>query len=176
MWRSTTSAGARGFKISNLVADMSMNNSAKVAAFRRHLQNGDVNTRIDKNTQYTHRVEFSRFAPDAAHVDHEKLQNTKWRKESQKAIRDRGNPKSLLRKDINPAQFVATHAGTGQIKISQGGNAVHEYITFRTPIGRTYNRRTGKYEPAYVMQIKYTDNGVHIFPTRTPGSSRSRRR
>lgn len=155
--RSTTGARPQGFKISDLISDTSMSDSAKVAAFRQHLQAGDVKTRIDGRTQKRHQS------------------GAKWRRLVREAIQNGDNPKSLLRKDIDPAQFVATYAGTGRIVISQGGNAVHEYVTFQTPIGRTYNRRTGKYEPAYVVQIKYTDNGVHIFPTRQPGNGRRRR-
>lgn len=154
----STRAGPQGFRISALLADTSMDDDAKVAAFRQHLQNGDVRTRIDGRTQKRHQS------------------GPAWRRQVREATQTGDNPKSLLRKDINPAQFVATHAGTGRIAISQAGHAVHEFITFRTPIGRTYNRRTGKYEPAYVMQIKYTDNGVHIFPTKPPGNQGSRRR
>lgn len=154
----STSASPGGFKVSSLIADTSMDDSAKVAAFLTHLKNGDVKTRIDGRTQRRHQS------------------GPAWRKQVSDAVRTGGNPKSLLRKDINPAQFVATYAGTGRIAISQAGHAVHEFIAFQTPIGRTYNRRTGKYEPAYIMQIKYTDNGVHIFPTKPPGNQGSRRR
>lgn len=149
--RSTKSAPPGSFKVSALIADTSMSDNAKVAAFLTHLQNGDVKTRIDGQTQKRHQS------------------GPKWRKLVSEAVRTGGTPKSLLRKDINPAQFVATYAGTGKIMISRKGNAVHEFITFKTPIGRTFDKRKGKYVPAYVVQIKYTDNGVHIFPTRSPG-------
>lgn len=153
----STSSSPGGFKVSSLIADTSMNDSAKVAAFLTHLKNGDVKTRIDGRTQRRHQS------------------GPAWRKQVREAARTGDNPKSLLRKDINPAQFVATHAGTGKIVISQKGNAVHEYITSKTPIGRTFDRTKGKYVPAYVIQIKYTDNGVHIFPTRSPSKSNGRK-
>ena len=153
--------------IAALLTDDSMTDAQKVEFFKEHLQNGDVRTTIDRKTQNRHRVDFASLVPDAERVNHEGLRNTKWLNATKKAITTgEGTPKSRLRKDFSAAKFLAAFAGKGEIKISRRGNAVHEFFTFRKPIGRTFDREAGKYVPAYVIQIKYTDNGVHIFPTK----------
>ena len=74
-------------------------------------------------------------------------------------------PKSLLDKSIDPQKFVDKYAGTGKMHFPKNNSVVNEYIKLPYNIGRTYEKKVHRYIPTNVMQIKYTQNGVHIFPT-----------
>lgn len=121
----------------------------KEIEFKKHLANGDVNTTIEKSQQQKHQVSKA------------------WKNQVKQAVASnyRQNPKSLLDKSIDPQKFVDKYAGTGIIDFPKNGTVVHEYITTSEPIGKTFDKKIGKYKVTTKMQIKYTQNGVHIFPT-----------
>ena len=79
-------------------------------------------------------------------------------------------PKSLLDKSIDPQKFVDKYAGTGRIEFPNSRTVVHEFITMPNSVGKTFDRKSGKYVSSKVIQIKYTEKGVHIFPTIEKGN------
>lgn len=121
----------------------------KEKAFKEYLKNGQINTTIEKSQQQKH-------------------QNTKaWKNQVKQAVASdyRQTPKSLLDKSIDPQEFVDKYAGTGTIQFPRSGTVVHEFITTSETAGRTFDDKTKKYIKTQRIQIKYTENGVHIFPT-----------
>ena len=62
--------------------------------------------------------------------------------------------------------LINSYAGTGDHYEFRGNNKYpDEFITLPFEAGRTYNKKTGKYEATNRVQIKYDENkGAHIFP------------
>ena len=121
----------------------------KEAEFRKGLKLGRFNTNIETNKQKKHQL------------------TPEWKNQVKQALSPNGkhNPKSRLNKDINPQEIVNKYGGTGKLSFSKDGKTVNEYIVLPDYIGVTFNKKKGKYEKTNVIQIKYTENGVHIFPT-----------
>ena len=64
----------------------------------------------------------------------------------------------MLAKVLDPQDLINKYAGTGNYYEFRG-------ITLPFEVGRTYNKKTGKYEATNRVQIKYDENkGAHIFP------------
>lgn len=121
----------------------------KETAFREHLSKGDINTTIEKSQQQKHQVTKA------------------WKNQVKQAVESnyKQTPKSLLDKSIDPQKFVDKYAGTGKFDFPNSKTVVHEFITTSEPIGRTFDFKQQKYVSSNTMQIKYTQNGIHIFPT-----------
>lgn len=121
----------------------------KETAFREHLSKGDINTTIEKSQQQKHQVTKA------------------WKNQVKQAVESnyKQTPKSLLDKSIDPQKFVDKYAGTGKISFPRSGTVVHEYISTSDTVGKTFERKSGKYINSNTIQIKYTQNGIHIFPT-----------
>lgn len=117
--------------------------------FKEYLKLGRINTTIESSQQQKHQLTPS------------------WKNQVKQAMNSNGklSPKSRLDKNIDPQKFVDKYSGTGNLDFPKSGNCVHEYITFPQEIGVTFDKKTGKYVRTNVIQIKYTSNGVHIFPT-----------
>lgn len=117
------------------------------SSFKSDLAKGLVNTTIERSQQQKHQLTKA------------------WKNQVKQAIASNGrlSPKSRLNKDIDPQELVNKYAGTG--RISFNGNIVHEYISLPFDVGVTFDKKLGKYVKTKVVQIKYTKNGVHIFPT-----------
>ena len=119
----------------------------KESDFKSDLAKGLINTTIEQSQQQKHQL-------------------TKvWKNQVKQAIASNGrfSPKSRLNKNIDPQELVNKYAGTG--RISFNGGIVHEYIRLPFDVGVTFDKKIGKYVKTKVVQIKYTKNGVHIFPT-----------
>lgn len=120
----------------------------KESAFRQQIRDGNVNTKIDTNNQPKH------------------VRGKVWKNQVRQAVNDgKGTPRSILSGKINPEEFVKKYAGTGKIQFPRSGTVVHEFLRMNYEIGRTFDKKTGMYIPAFTIQIKYTEKGVHIFPT-----------
>ena len=125
----------------------------KEKAFRQAIRDGRVNTKIEDSQQQKHQVTKA------------------WKNQVKQAMQSGGRqtPKSLLDKSIDPQKFVDTYAGTGRIQFPNSKTVVHEFITLPFNVGKTFDRNSGKYLHTNVIQIKYTNNGIHIFPTISKG-------
>ena len=121
----------------------------KETEFKKHLENGDINTTIEKSQQQKHQVSKA------------------WKNQVKQAVASnyKQKPKSLLDKNIDPQEFVDKYSGTGRFDFPNSKTVVHEFITMPEPIGKTFDAKTQKYVWSNNMQIKYTKNGIHIFPT-----------
>ena len=121
----------------------------KEEEFRKSLKLGRFNTTIEVNKQKKHQL------------------TPEWRNQAKQALSPNGkhNPKSRLNKNIDPQSIVNKYSGTGKITFSNDGKTVNEYIVLPDYVGVTFNKKSGKYEKTNVVQIKYTENGTHIFPT-----------
>lgn len=117
--------------------------------FKEYLKLGRINTTIESSQQQKHQLTPS------------------WKNQVKQAMNSNGklSPKSRIDKNIDPQKFVDKYSGTGNLDFPKSGNCVHEYITLPQEIGVTFDKKTGKYVRTNVIQIKYTSNGVHIFPT-----------
>lgn len=122
----------------------------KERAFREYLRNGQINTTIEKSQQQKHQI------------------SKVWKNQVKQAAASgyKHIPKSLLDKSIDPQAFVDKYAGTGRIDFPKSGTVVHEYITVSGTAGRTFDKKSKKYIASNTIQIKYTEHGVHIFPTK----------
>ena len=135
------------FSLTNFLNNATINN--KEAAFKKLIKLGKVNTTVEQSQQQKHQATKA------------------WKNQVKQAVNSNGKqtPKSLLDKSIDPQKFVDKYAGTGKMHFPKNNSVVNEYIKLPYNIGRTYEKKVHRYIPTNVMQIKYTQNGVHIFPT-----------
>lgn len=117
--------------------------------FKSDLAKGLINTVVEQSQQQKHQLTKA------------------WENQVKQAIASNGRfaPKSRLNKDIDPQEIVNQYAGTGKLRFFKNSDLPNEFITLPYFVGYTYNDKTGKYVKTKVIQIKYTKNGVHIFPT-----------
>ncbi|HAP78602.1 MAG TPA: hypothetical protein DCQ78_00060 [Ruminococcus sp.] len=117
--------------------------------FKSNLAKGLINTVIEPSQQQKHQLTKA------------------WKNQVKQAIVSGGRlaPKSRLNKDINPQEIVNQYAGTGNLRFFKNSDLPNEFITLPYIVGYTYDDKIGKYVKTHVIQIKYTKNGVHIFPT-----------
>ena len=69
-----------------------------------------------------------------------------------------------VRSDV-PQEIVDKYGGTGKMESSSKGDCVNEFITLPFVVGKTFEKKKGKYVDTHTVQIKYSAKGVHIFPT-----------
>lgn len=121
----------------------------KETEFKKNLKLGRFNTKIELPKQRNH------------------VSGKPWKNQVKQAVKSNGKqtPKSRLNKNVDPQEIVDKYGGTGRIEISGDGKTVNEFVTLFENIGVTFDRKTNKYEKTNVIQIKYTENGVHILPT-----------
>lgn len=123
--------------------------------FRKSIQKGYVKTKVEKNKQIKHTY------------------NKQWKNQVKQAVQSfsdpdpkkRQTPRSVLRKDIDPQEIVDKYGGTGKMESSSKGDCVNEFITLPFVVGKTFEKKKGKYVDTHTVQIKYSAKGVHIFPT-----------
>lgn len=122
----------------------------KVNSFRNALASGSVNTSVDTKNQSKH------------------VNGKVWKNQVKQAVQSGGKvtPRSILAKGLDPQDLINRYAGTGDHYEFRGNNKYpDEFITLPFEAGRTYNKKTGKYEATNRVQIKYDENkGAHIFP------------
>lgn len=120
--------------------------------FRKDLRSGKINTAIDTKSQQKH------------------ISSSVWRNQVKQAIKDlqagkKVTPRSRLFNIYDPQWLVDNYAGKGRLVFSKP-NGYNEFVTLPFDVGVTYDKKTGKYVKTNVIQIKYSDNGVHVFPTK----------
>ncbi len=121
----------------------------KIQQFKDDLHNGKINISVDNKSQPKHIV------------------GKGWRNQVKQAIASgKGVPRSRLAKGLAPQELVDKYAGKGDSYTFRANQKYpDEYITLPFIAGRTYNRKTGKYESTHRIQIKYDENkGAHVFP------------
>lgn len=122
----------------------------KVNSFRNALASGSVNTSVDTKNQSKH------------------VNGKVWKNQVKQAVQSGGKvtPRSILAKGLDPQDLINRYAVTGDHYEFRGNNKYpDEFITLPFEAGRTYNKKTGKYEATNRVQIKYDENkGAHIFP------------
>ena len=126
---------------------------SKIQAFKADIANGKVNTTLDTKNQPKHML------------------NKIWKNQVNQAVqnikaRKKATPRSLLAKGLDPQSIIKEYAGKGDYYEFRDKNKYpDEFITLPFEVGRTYNKKTGKYEATDRVQIKYDENkGAHVFP------------
>ena len=114
--------------------------------FQKDLAAGRVNTSIDMKQQPKHML------------------TPEWKNQVKQAIQSGGKPKSKLAKGINPQDIVSQYSGTGTMRVYKGNHCVDEFVTLPMAAGVTFDAKVGKYVSTHRIQIKYTNNGVHVLP------------
>lgn len=114
--------------------------------FQKDLAAGRVNTSIDMKQQPKHML------------------TPEWKNQVKQAIQSGGKPKSKLAKGINPQDIVSQYSGTGTMRVYKGNHCVDEFVTLPMTAGVTFDAKVGKYVSTHRIQIKYTNNGVHVLP------------
>lgn len=123
--------------------------------FRKSLQKGYVKTKVEKNKQIKHTY------------------NKQWKNQVKQAVQSFSNPdpkkrqtpRSVLRKDIDPQEIVSKYGGTGRLSLSDDGKTMNEYIELPEVIGKTFDKKIGRYVDTKTVQIKYSKGGTHVIPT-----------
>lgn len=123
--------------------------------FRKSLQKGYVKTKVEKNKQIKHTY------------------NKQWKNQVKQAVQSFSNPdpkkrqtpRSVLRKDIDPQEIVDKYGGTGRLSLSDDGKTMNEYIELPEVIGKTFDKKIGRYVDTKTVQIKYSKGGTHVIPT-----------
>lgn len=130
-------------------------------SFLEQLKNGSIPVNIDNKRQINHIV------------------SKQWKHNAAQEIKrfrqylQQNSPKTPIPKmhipsrfyaNINPEYMVAKYAGTGELSFQKNNPYPDEFVSSRTFIGITFDIKTNKYVRTKRMQIKYTQNGIHIFP------------
>lgn len=123
--------------------------------FQKSLQKGYVKTKVEKNKQIKHTY------------------NKQWKNQVKQAVQSFSNPdpkkrqtpRSVLRKDIDPQEIVDKYGGTGKLFSSGDGKTINEYIELPEVIGKTFDKKIGRYVDTKTIQIKYSKGGTHVIPT-----------
>lgn len=92
------------------------------------------------------------------------LGTKRWLSESKKEIANGKAPKSFLFKDIDAQKLVDTYYGKGKLSYRKGNPYPIEYVTCDNIIGKTFDKKVGKYEYTQRIAIVYSKKGVHIYP------------
>lgn len=121
--------------------------------FLNDLRSGKVNTSLDVKNQNKH------------------IASTEWKnnvKQQLKKIRDgdvkASTPKSRLYTNVDPVALFEKYAGTGNIKFQRKSSTIDEFVTADSFVGITFDRKQRKYVKTRRFQIRYQDNGYHLFP------------
>ena len=87
-----------------------------------------------------------------------------WKNQVKQAVKKGGNPKGRLFKSINPQDIVDQFGGTGVMRCYKGNLCVDEFVSLPYDVGVSFSKKAGKYVKTNRVQIKYNQNGVHVFP------------
>ena len=137
----------------NWLTSVGNNGKIDLGVFSSALANGQVNTTIEQKQQRKHQS-----TPD-------------WRNQVKQAMQSGGKqtPKSRLFKAVDPQKIVDQYGGTGTLRSAKNNQCVDEYVTLPFEAGVTFDRNQGKYVKTHRVQIKYTKDGVHVFPVTESG-------
>lgn len=148
-------------KIKQLEVDKAQKNAIikeKENSFRNDIRNGNIKKDIDPNQQKKHVTgkvwkNQVKQAIDAIKAD----PNTKLK------------PKSRLLDNIDPQTIIDNYAGTGELEFRKNSKYPDEFIELPFDVGVTFDKKLGRYVKTRTVQIKYSDRGTHIFPTKERG-------
>ena len=107
----------------------------------------DCNKKIRTNKQYEHILGHKR-----------------WLEESKRLISNGKSPKSFLFKDIDAQLLVDKYSGKGEICYKPNGKYPIEYVDCSFIIGKTYDKKLGRYIATKRIAIVYSSKGVHTYP------------
>lgn len=123
--------------------------------FKERLKNGEVNLKVQKNKQLEHIQGSKPFLNRFKQA---------W------ATRGRENsitPQSFFYKTQDIEQMIKEYSGKGIFVYNPANkNVMSEYVSVDRAIGRCYNRSTNRYEETRRICIRYTNKGVHLYPTK----------
>ena len=123
--------------------------------FKEKLRNGEVNLKLQRNKQLEHIQGSKPFLNRFKQA---------W------ATRGRENsitPQSFFYKTQDIEQIIKDYSGKGVFVYNPANkNVMSEYVSVDRAIGRCYNRSTNRYEETRRICIRYTNKGVHLYPTK----------
>ena len=123
--------------------------------FKERVKNGEVNLKVQKNKQLEHIQGSKPFLNRFKQA---------W------ATRGRENsitPQSFFYKTQDIEQIIKDYSGKGVFVYNPANkNVMSEYVSVDRAIGRCYNRSTNRYEETRRICIRYTNKGVHLYPTK----------
>lgn len=121
--------------------------------FKKRLEHGMINLGVDTKNQLKH-------------------QNTpQWKNQVKQAVEAlkngaKGAPKSRLSKSVDPQKLINDYAGKGFLRYRKNQRFPEEFVRLPFEVGRTFDKQAGKYIVSHTIQIKYSANGPHVFPTK----------
>lgn len=126
-----------------------------IEGFKEKLRNGEVNLKLQRNKQLEHIQGSKPFLNRFKQA---------W------ATRGRENsitPQSFFYKTQDIEQIIKEYSGKGVFVYNPANkNVMSEYVSVDRAIGRCYNRSTNRYEETRRICIRYTNKGVHLYPTK----------
>ena len=139
--------------------------NARDKQFLDDLRNGKINTTIDEGAQKKH-YDLKAWRNQVKQA----LENFRKGLTGRSAV-----PAALLKQDLNPQELVDKYAGTGTLRwlSDKPGALPDEFVMVDYPVGITFDRETGRFVSTNVLQIRYTKNGTHVFPTKPKGGGHS---
>ena len=126
-----------------------------IEGFKEKLKNGEVNLKLQRNKQLEHiqgsKPFLNRF---------KQAWDTRGRENSI-------TPQSFFYKTQDIEQIIKEYSGKGVFVYNPANkNVMSEYVSVDRAIGRCYNRSTNRYEETRRICIRYTNKGVHLYPTK----------
>jgi len=92
------------------------------------------------------------------------LGTKRWLSESKRLIAEGKSPKSFLFKDIDAQMLVDTYSGKGTVFYKTNTKYPIEFVNCPNVIGKTYDKKIGKYILTKRIAIVYSKKGTHIYP------------
>lgn len=92
------------------------------------------------------------------------MKQKKWLSESKKEIANGKNPKSFLFKNVDVQKLVDTYSRKDNLVYRKKSIYPIEYVTCDNIIGKTFDKKFGKYINARRIAIVYSKRGVHVYP------------
>ena len=132
-------------------AEFSTETNAKMfAQFKKDFVEGRINTKLKWHKQREH------IAGTKEHLER-----------IRRDVENGKTPASYFYEDVDINSILQDHMNKGEFWFrNQNEKFPNEYITLEKPIGKVYNIGEGKYIETRRIQIKYSKDGVHVFPVK----------
>lgn len=87
-----------------------------------------------------------------------------WLEESKRLIAKSENPKSFLFNHVDPQKIVDKYAPITKLEYRKGSNYPIQYVICDDYIGKTFDKKAGKYIKTRKVAIVHSSKGVHVYP------------
>lgn len=92
------------------------------------------------------------------------FRDKRWTEESRKRVEKGDNPNAFIYDNQNAQDLVNKYSGKNKLIYRKNSAYPIEFATADTPVGKTFDKKVGKYVETKRFAIVYSKKGVHIYP------------